>query len=121
MVPGAKCQAQGKDGQWLDAVILAHQLAEVPPSHHLYLYSVLTWHRSVAQDAEGDKVVSFGVVFIDSSCCGAEESVRASAIRAPREDGWGLTGGSSGGRGNGGETTRKKSKTLFSWKKNEAN
>jgi len=35
MVPGAKCQAQGKDGQWLDAVILAHQLAEVPPSHHL--------------------------------------------------------------------------------------
>lgn len=34
MVPGAKCQAQGKDGLWLDAVILAHQLAEVPPSHH---------------------------------------------------------------------------------------
>ncbi len=77
---------------------------------------------SVAQDAEGDKVVSFGVVFIDSSCSGVEESVRASAIRAPREDGWGSTGGSSsGGRGNGGETTRKKSKTLFSWKKNEAN
>lgn len=77
---------------------------------------------SVAQDAEGNKEVSFGVVFIDSSCCGVEESVRASAIRAPREDGWGSTGGGSGGgRGNGGETTRKKSKTLFSWKKNEAN
>jgi hypothetical protein len=72
------------------------------------------------QDAEGNKVVNFAVVFIDG--CGVEEIVRASGIRAPREEGWGQMGSGFGvGRSNGGETTRKKSKNLFSWMKNEAN
>jgi hypothetical protein len=61
------------------------------------------------------------VVFIESASS-SEDNVRAASIRPPREEGWGYlpaTVGSGSGR-NGDHPTKKRGKTLFSWKKSEA-
>lgn len=70
---------------------------------------------SLVQDSAGNKALHYGVVFIEGG--GGEDCLRATAIRAPREEGWGLA---SGYNRNGENMGKRRGKTsLFSRKKND--